>query len=145
VARLRKFLKLSPAERAVLVQAWTLFVVVDLLLRLVSFNHLLRLTRLGRQARCAHEQPASLDRLVWLVDVAARYAPVRPTCLTRALVLSRILGRRGLASELRIGVAHRDGGLAAHAWVERNGQPLADPAAPGEYEPLMRWTRATIR
>jgi len=129
----------------VLVQAWGLFVVVDLLLRLVSFNRLLLLTQFGGHAEPSDEPPASLDRLVWLVDVAARYAPVRPTCLTRALVLCRILGRRGLVPELRIGVAHRDGGLAAHAWVERNGQPLADPAAPGEYEPLMRWTRATIR
>jgi len=41
------------------------------------------------------------------------------------LVLRHILQRRGLASEIVIGVQKQDdGSIKAHAWVERNGKVL---------------------
>jgi len=61
-----------------------------------------------------------------LVNVAARHAPWPATCLTRSLVLVRMLRERGAAARLRIGVRVVDGALDAHAWAELGGVPVND-------------------
>ncbi len=64
------------------------------------------------------------------------------TCLPRSLALQRMLARRGIASELRIGVRKESngaGGIAAHAWVEVDGVPLGEPQAIEErFQKLLR-------
>jgi Transglutaminase-like superfamily len=47
-------------------------------------------------------------------------------CLTRALVLSRLLARRGIAARLVIG-ARAEPEFLAHAWVECGGVAVLDP------------------
>lgn len=59
-----------------------------------------------------------------LVRIAARYNPIRLTCLPRSLALWWLLRRQGLDTDLRIGVTPKKGGLEAHAWVEFQGVPL---------------------
>jgi Transglutaminase-like superfamily len=61
-----------------------------------------------------------------LVNIAARHAPWPATCLTRSLVLVRMLRRRGAAARLCIGVRLEGGALDAHAWVELEGIPVND-------------------
>ena len=61
-----------------------------------------------------------------IVDVASAYAPGPVTCLSRSLLLVWMLGREGVAAELRIGVRMTGGALAAHAWVEASGVPVND-------------------
>ena len=56
--------------------------------------------------------------------------PLRPRCLARSLTLQAVLARRGLMTELRLGVARSDAALAAHAWLECNGQALNESAPP---------------
>jgi hypothetical protein len=47
------------------------------------------------------------------------------TCLTRSLSIHTMLGRRGIVTQLRIGVAKGPAGnLLAHAWLERDGVKL---------------------
>ena len=55
--------------------------------------------------------------------VAAR---LRATCLARSLVLRWILARRGIGTELKVGVRNEGGGLHAHAWLECDGVPVND-------------------
>jgi hypothetical protein len=50
-------------------------------------------------------------------------------CLMQSLVLTRMLAIRGVESRLVIGVRPGES-FAAHAWVERDGQPLLQPGAP---------------
>lgn len=47
-------------------------------------------------------------------------------CLPHSLVLARMLRRRGIAAELRIGVAREPDRLLAHAWVEWEGRALGE-------------------
>jgi len=61
-----------------------------------------------------------------LVNIAGRHALCPVTCLTRSLLLDRMLHRRGVASQLRIGVRLSQGILDAHAWVEVAGIPVND-------------------
>ncbi len=66
------------------------------------------------------------------LDIAARHTLVRPTCLTRSVTLWWLLRRRGIESTVRIGVRTANGGLEAHAWVERNGEVLNDSGDVGK-------------
>ena len=62
------------------------------------------------------------------VNIASRHMPFLATCLTRSLVLTWMLRRRGVRSDLRIGVHLARGTLYAHAWVECDGVPVNDRA-----------------
>jgi hypothetical protein len=48
------------------------------------------------------------------------------TCLRRSLVLQKMLSKRGIATELKIGVRKEAGQLSAHAWVEYQGKSLGE-------------------
>jgi transglutaminase superfamily protein len=50
---------------------------------------------------------------------------VEATCLTRSLVVTGMLARRGIPTSLTISVSSPEN-FAAHAWVEWEGEPLLD-------------------
>ena len=86
------------------------------------------------QAWLQHDSPSietaisqdEIIRIATLVNIAARQADIPATCLTRSLLLRWMLQRRGVASQLRIGVRMIQGSLDAHAWVEYAGIPIND-------------------
>ena len=61
-----------------------------------------------------------------MVNRGARLVHIPGDCLPRSLLLGWLLRRRGVASQLRIGVKMDNGSLAAHAWVEYAGIPIND-------------------
>jgi hypothetical protein len=65
-------------------------------------------------------------RLGRAVSRTVRLLPTDSRCLVRSLVLTRLLGRRGVPSSLVIGVMSEPQ-FAAHAWVEHGGAPLLSP------------------
>ena len=67
----------------------------------------------------AAEDAEQITRFLVAVERAGRYVP-GGTCLTQSLALARMLRRRGIAAEVRVGV-RTDDGFHAHAWVEVNG------------------------
>lgn len=68
----------------------------------------------------------AMQSLAEAVNIAARHTPFPATCLTRSLLLDWLLQRRGVTSDLRIGVRLTEGALDAHAWVEYKGIPVND-------------------
>ncbi|MGM9424862.1 lasso peptide biosynthesis B2 protein [Hydrogenophaga sp. MI9] len=70
--------------------------------------------------------PDTLAPLGRAVNAAARISPFPSTCLSRSLVLMGWLTRRGIHSDLRIGVQLQQGQLHAHAWLEHQGTPIND-------------------
>jgi len=62
-------------------------------------------------------------RLGWVVARTLRLLPGDTRCLTRSLVLTRLLARRGIAAKLVIG-ARPEPEFYAHAWVECEGEPV---------------------
>jgi Transglutaminase-like superfamily len=65
-------------------------------------------------------------RLGAIVDRSIDHLPGDTRCLTRSLVLLRMLARRGMAATLVLGVLPAPS-FAAHAWVELEGHPLMSP------------------
>ena len=141
IRRVHRVFQLSPGERAVLVQAWGLFLLVELALRILPFTRLLSLSNkvfLNRKSEAALGLVASLPRLAWLVEVAGRYTPVTATCLKKALVLSWLLERKGTQTEVRIGVAREEGRLKAHAWLDYDGQVILGHQEFERYETILQ-------
>lgn len=62
-------------------------------------------------------------RLGHAVGRTLALVPMDAKCLTRSLVLTSLLARRGIESTLVIGV-RRNGDFEAHAWVEHDDRPV---------------------
>jgi hypothetical protein len=87
-----------------------------------------RLLRWVQRRVDAAPAPATSDPLVtrigWAVRAASRRVP-GASCLTQALAVQLLLARRGMSSELKLGVAIDDEeGFQAHAWVLVEGRAL---------------------
>jgi Transglutaminase-like superfamily len=128
----RRFLQLSTEERALLVRALLLLVLMRLWLPFASLDRLRQWARPGKTA----VQPAST--IVWAVRTGARWLPGTP-CLPAALVLQRLLCAAGHQSELHIGVTQEGGRFAAHAWVSRASEVLIGDDTPTTYSTLLFW------
>ena len=127
--KVRSALALSWRDWRDLFQAWVLLLLADLGLRVLSFRPLQRLALRGWKEMGEGRgggAPAVADRCWRLVDIAARCHLHSMTCLPQALTLQWLLGRRGIATELRIGVSRDSGNLAAHAWLEHAGRPIGE-------------------
>ncbi|MEA2602430.1 MAG: hypothetical protein QOF89_3422 [Acidobacteriota bacterium] len=138
---LRRLRRLTAAEAWAFARAWLLLLTADLGLRLLPFRHLERwLAPSAGAVRAAAAAPAedgAVPRLVWATAAAARHHLYPMRCLPRALCLRWLLGRHGIAAELRIGVERRRGEMRAHAWVERDGNPVGDGSGVAHrYAPL---------
>jgi transglutaminase superfamily protein len=91
----------------------------------------------------AHDE---IRRVSWLVMTMARYHVVRVPCLARSLTLARLLARRGVETDVRVGVRSEAGRMAAHAWVEWQARPLGDEERIAErYAPLVTAVREMPR
>jgi hypothetical protein len=132
---LRKLIELPPSERWLLIRVAVLVVAVRLALALLPWRAVHRLVaRAARPAaRANRSSPVPVDHLRWPVEATSRRVP-GAVCLTQALALQILLGRRGLASELRLGVSRGEGpGLEAHAWLESEGRILIGAAERERY------------
>jgi hypothetical protein len=125
---LRRARRLTPQERRVLCATWLALAAAPLALALVPFRTLLDWA--AREPIGPRRADAvAPGRVAVLVEAAARYHLVRATCLARALVLCRLLRRRGERARLVIG-GSRGGGtntpgdFEAHAWVACDGLAL---------------------
>ena len=116
------FRELTWTQRRTLVLALVLLPLFGVLLRRTSLARLLsRMDAGGTHGSGAVASARAVARPVNLVAVR-----LRATCLTRSLVLQWMLARRGVGTELKVGVRHEGGVLDAHAWLECGGVPVND-------------------
>lgn len=125
VARYRK---LRRSDLKPIARAWISLARIDVALRLLSFQQVL--DRADRRApTTVVTQPVEFRRARayarW-IEIAARHHVFHARCLHRSLVLHQWLRGRGLPSALKIGVRKTDDGIAAHAWVELDGEVVND-------------------
>jgi len=91
--------------------------------------------RTGVEAPAGAQRAEAGRRLASAVVRVLDRLPTDSRCLTRALVLTHVLARRGIGSSLVIGVTPEPS-FAAHAWVELAGVPLL-PADESNYSRLV--------
>jgi hypothetical protein len=127
--RIRRALALPWQDRWDLARAWLLLLVTDVGLRVLPFRQVQRLLSPdSRRNSDTPVSPQSIERLTFIVNTAARHHLYEMSCLRKSLVLQRMLGECGIATELQFGV-NRDSPdtLGAHAWLEYEGRVIGEP------------------
>ena len=133
MTRLLKWLRLPGAERAAVLQAWTLLWLARLGLWLVPFA---RLQRFALTRAPAERRGLPAPRLAWAITAASRGVP-RATCLTQALAGQMLFASHGHRSQVHLGVARgADRQFEAHAWLTCAGRVVLGAAEQGRFKPL---------
>jgi len=122
IRKLRAALTFSPHDWRILLQAWALLLLTDWALRLLPFPRIRdAAARVAKRRTAQPEADAAsiIRRTQQMVHIAARNHLYPMSCLRRALVLQRLLGRQGVATELQFGVQKEKeaNDLKAHAWL----------------------------
>ena len=136
-SRIAQFTVLSYLQQRTLLAAWAWLPLFWLGLRVLGLPRFqVWLLKTPPQSTRALTLP-DIQALGEAVNIAAQYTPVLATCLTRSLLLGWMLHRRGIHSDLRIGVRLIQGALDAHAWVECDGLPVNErPDVACDFEPF---------
>lgn len=128
---LRRFSALEGPAQTLFLRALVMLPLVGLSLKFRGFDatrSTLRKMVSGVKQRTASD---SLNKQMALtarmVNAADRHGLVHPSCLVKSLTLWWLVGRQGIASELRVGVRKEGGNFEAHAWVEREGIAVNEP------------------
>jgi len=85
-----------------------------------------RLTAIAENPSARADQVQKTTRMV---RAAVHHSLLHFTCLEESLGLWYLLRRRGIASQLRIGVRKSNDKFEAHAWVEYAGVAINQPEA----------------
>ena len=122
---MRRWLSLTREEQRLLISAVAYLTAAIVGVRVAGIRRMLkwadRPTASGPAQKKVAER-ADYAELVQAMERAGRSVP-GAGCLPQSLALARILRRRGVAADVRIG-AKTAGGFHAHAWVEVGGIPL---------------------
>lgn len=130
--RWSRYWRLSALERGLLRRALVLLPLTTMALRVLGFRRCYAALARLAPLRSSHAVKPSLSSAeqaqltTRMVQAASREGLCRANCLVQSLSLWWLLCRRGIPSELRIGVRKVDEGVTAHAWVEFAGVVLND-------------------
>ncbi len=115
-ARLRKFFELQAADRRLLAAAMLSVVKARLTVTFVPIRKILQPVT---PRAAAMNGDANAARISWAVETAGRIVPSGKNCLVRAIAGREMLARRGVSSQIRLGVAKSSPErLDGHAWLE---------------------------
>ena len=137
--RFLHFKTLGRSQQLTLLTAWAWLPLFWLGLRVLGLPRFqVWLLKTKTPARSSHALTLpEIQALGEAVNIAARHTPFPATCLARSLLLGWLLHRRGIHSDLRIGVRLIQGALDAHAWVECDGLPVNDrPDVASDFAPF---------
>ena len=106
----------------------------------MPFEQVRRIANKPREHAAPETREMLAGQIVGAVERASSVVPGTRNCLVRAIAARRMLARRGLRSELRIGVAKDAAdGFTAHAWLDgEDGAILIGAFEPGRYVRLER-------
>ena len=120
---LRKFLRLSFADRWLVGRAVLLVAAIRLALAVLPYQRVVESLARSARARSSRRRSChSPERLVWAVRRASLAVP-GAACLAQALAGHLMLTRHGYDCRLRVGFGRGDQGrLDGHAWLEHEGR-----------------------
>ena len=74
----------------------------------------------------AEEALDKAKRCAYLVSVASQYGFIRATCLRQVLLVFWLLRRKGIITDLRIGVRREGKSVIAHAWLKYGEEVISE-------------------
>jgi hypothetical protein len=112
--RLRKFIELPATDRRLLASAIVSVVKARIVVTFVPVRTILRPVMSRTDAT-----PPDSEKISWAVETAGRIVPTGTNCLVRAIAGREMLARRGVSSQIRLGIAKNSPDiLKGHAWLE---------------------------
>lgn len=117
------FLRQPAAQKLLTLEATLTLIGVALALRLLPYSRWR--DALNAAPAAANPSPATVATARQIgrsVAAVARNLPGRPQCLAQALAARAMLKRRGIASELNLGVNKDRAAVNAHAWLAVGSQ-----------------------
>src|SRR5260370_26484921 len=114
--RLSKFIKLPAPDRRLLVSAVVSLIRARFTVMFVPVPKILLPVAPQNEAA---SPDTDAERISWAVETAGRIVPTAKNCLVRAIAGRDMLARRGVSSQIRLGIAKNSPDiLSAHAWLE---------------------------
>jgi len=120
--RLKQLEELTFTEWRVLLSAILLLPMIALVLKSIGFKK----TQTFLSNHLTKKQLEEAQSVARMVSIAANHGFYSANCLKKSLLTWWLLGRRGIATDLKIGVNKETGDFNAHAWVEYRGNVLID-------------------
>jgi len=118
---------------------------IEVGLRCLSLNALVHRAARIRDDDDERRRAVDVERTAHLVDATAAFYPLNPTCLKKSLILLRILDRRGVRAELRLGVRKAQEQFSAHAWVVCDGRIVLGGGIAHLFTPLPLTSGSRVR
>ena len=122
----------NPGRAWLMARMATWVMVLSALVNFCSLPRALRVVSTGTRTK-RKEKAADRVELSTAIDavLGADFFVFKPNCWKRATVLHRYLALRGVATKIVFGLRKEaDGELKGHAWLEAEGQPILESAAP---------------
>lgn len=112
--RLRKFIELPATDRWLLAAAIVSVIKARIVVTFVPVRKILQPV-----PPRTHATLPDSGRISWAVETAGRIVPTGKNCLVRAIAGREMLARRGVSSQIRLGIAKNSPDiLSGHAWLE---------------------------
>lgn len=138
----------SWTERFSLVESTVYLIVARAAIWLVPFRFYSRL--LGKHASMdmkhggtppiSNDDQIKCKQVRWAISVAAKHLPFEVVCLPRAIAARCMLLRRGVHSELLLGVRKEtQDALVAHAWLIVSGDIVIGKTGASDHAPVARF------
>ena len=110
---------------------------VRLSLSLIGYNRMIR--RVSFQPNLPFPSDALARRVALSIQTSSHLVP-KPTCLVQALAAKMLLGIRGCASQIKVGVRRNGDTFGAHAWLISDGKVVlgGDTEDLSSFQPLMK-------
>jgi hypothetical protein len=126
--RLLKMAEFSSAQWGLALRAWWVLGLVKIALQVGDFKSIRNWAATVRETKplSAEQTNTLVDQTVQLVETIAGRHLTKITCLPRALTITRLLGRRGIRTDLKMGLRKEEDIVKGHAWVEYNQRPIND-------------------
>jgi hypothetical protein len=143
MSSLGKVRQLSSSDRRLLFRSLLLLPAIHTALLVVGYSRLR--TALVRIVSLGHEKLPSSEleimdeaqRIVQIVDLAARHGIYKASCLRKSILVWWFLQEEGIQSRICFGVRLVGQNLEGHAWVESSGVIVNDSADTcARYKPM---------
>lgn len=122
-----------PKDLKILLEMFTFAAFMPLLLRFYSLDRFFSLITPNPERHCNSISLVAVKRIIQLGVFLLKRDRLflKNTCLRRSLLLYYFLRKNGIEVRIHFGVKKRDGYLAGHSWLTRDGNLLADQGGLG--------------
>jgi len=144
---LKRYGRISPAQRSLLWEALAALAMARIALACVPFSRIagwLGMAGAEGPASVTPEQAQAAEEIGWAVSALARRVPWDGRCFAQALAATAMLRRRGVEGTVSFGVSEgTTAGFEAHAWLRVGSRGVTGGASHERFKAFTTFTRGS--